>query len=75
MSSATSLETTCSNAITVTETNFDQVHDTEPNSDQSYEPTSQERNSKNHVASSSTKKVKPTLLIFHYLKIVRQTFS
>ena len=56
MSSANSLEPNCSNAITVTETNSDQVHDTEPDSDQSYEAISQERNSEQQVASSPTKK-------------------
>ena len=58
MSSASSLEPNCSNAITVTETNSDQVHDTEPDSDQSYEAISQERNSEQQVASSPTKKRK-----------------
>ena len=74
MSSTSSLEPTCSNAITVTETNSDQVHDTEPDSDQSHEPISQEGNSKQQVASSSTKNVKPTLSIFHYLRISTRSF-
>ena len=55
MSSANSLEPTCSNAITVTETNSDHIHDTEPDSDQSHETTSQERNNKQQVVTSSTK--------------------
>ena len=53
-----SLEPTCSNAITVTETNSDQVHDIEPDSDQSHEPISQERNTKQKVVRSSTEKCK-----------------
>ena len=58
MSLANCLESTCSNVITVTETNADQVHDTEPDSDQSYEPISQQHNSEQQVPSSSTKKCK-----------------
>ena len=58
MSSANSLEPSCSNAITVTETNSDQAHDTEPDSDQSHESISQERNSEQQIASSPTKKPK-----------------
>ena len=62
MSSANSLELTCSNAITVTETNSDQVHDIEPDFDQSHEPISQERNSEQQVGSSSTKKHKTNFI-------------
>ena len=55
---ADSLEPTSSNAITVTKTNSDQVHDTAPDSDQRHEPISQKCNSKQQVASGSTKKHK-----------------
>ena len=74
MLSANFLEPTCFNAIAVTETNSDQVHDTEPDSDQSHEPIFQEHKSEQQVTSSSIKKTKLTVSIFHYLRISMRNF-
>ena len=68
MLSANFLEPTCFNAIAVTETNSDQVHDTEPDSDQSHEPIFQEHKSEQQVTSSSIKKNKTDFINFSLSK-------
>ena len=76
MSLANSHELNCSIAITVSETNSDQIHDTEPDSDQSHEPFSQEqvvqqKNVKTNFIDLSLSKNKYELLFpdFYYRNI------
>ena len=68
MPSGNSLEPTYSNAITVTKTNSDQVHDPVPDSDQIHKPISPERNGKQQVNSSSTKRHKTNFINFSLSK-------